>query len=420
MNYEQEIIGSVLIDPDLMNHGLLELAPTDFEKPAHSHIWGQILSLWNNDDPVDPVTLTESLRSVGLLERVGGMAYILGVMDTTAVSTNAIAYARSVQDAARLRALSGLGKQLTSRAERGQESSKDLRDFVDGELAKMHSLGNGTGDDEAFEIARSYAKGQARISTGYPSIDQLIGGWPLGDLAILAGRTSMGKSALMHQMAFSQARRGVEVLILSPDQPKPEILANEATRLSDVSLSLLRAGTTPSEKLARWRAELDGLESLVKGPLRIKDGRINIESVELEIRRAARRGVQLVFLDHLQRVSPTPGSRQSRRELMIELTGMLKDLAREYQLTVVALSQLSRGIEGRDDKTPRLDDLSESKSIEEDANVVLMIYRDAYHNPNSLQGNVTEIIVSKSKTSERLKQTQLIFDPHLVSFKEVV
>lgn len=412
---EAELISSVVIDPSLFpDYGVDSLPPEAFYVEKHRYLWKHLTRMYWDDVPIDLPGLVESLRQAGELVKVGGFTAVVDlVSDAVGVGANAPSYAKQIDDVYKRRLIIEACLAAAQNASTTPDHSKTLSQ-LDAALASLGDAQQGSSDKLAFELAAAAMNNQGSQSTGYGSLDRAIGGFPLGDLTILAGRTSMGKSAFLHGSAFASKN----ALVLTPDQPKPEIFAAEASRRSGVSLTDLRAGRTNLTQQTAWKAALASVRQDVPGNITFRDGPLTLTSMTREVKRAANQGRELVFVDHIQRIRSESKS-QDRRTLMVEITGTLKDLAREYGIAVVAASQLKREIDEREDKRPILSDLSESKSIEEDANLVLFLYRDKYYSPASPLGNIADIIVAKHKTSERLRVVQMVYEEKLIKFKEL-
>ncbi len=408
---EQELIGSAILDPYLIQeYRLDDIPPEAFYKEAHRHIWRAIQKLHWDDKGIDIATLMEELRASGTLEKAGQSSYLIGVMDLQGTAAHAHTHAQSVLEAYYKREAMAVLEQAYSRCANGATFDQ-VQTEVEGKLGKINR-GDNSSLQQAIELAKGYLQNQARIPTGFPSLDHLTGGLPLGDLTVLAGRTSMGKSALAHAIAFKVGNAHV----LTPDQPLPEIIVNEVCRRTKIPFDAIKRNALTKEHQQAWLAELSNVQKVLETDVTFDDRSLTVERLGMEVKRAAKRGKQLVVVDHIQRIR---GGRYSRRELMIDVTGMLKDMARDYNISILALSQLARAIEERDSKVPTLADLSESKSIEEDANIVLFLYRDKYYHPNSPKGDLAEVILAKDKTGPRLATARLFFDSRFVLFREV-
>lgn len=414
---EAELISAVVLDPALVDdYELDSIPPEAFWVETNRTIWRHIVAIHLSDRLVDLPTLIESMRQAKELERGGGVAHITGLMtEAQGIGSNVTSYADMVMDTYRRRELMNV---LYGSIEDAASNAgfRGVVSRLESGLLRLETGTIGTPDDYALELAERFATQTGQVSSGFASLDRAIGGFPLGDLTIVAGRTSMGKSAFIHNIAFAHKN----VTVLSPDQPKPEVYAAQASRLSRVPLELIRAGIADADAKDKWLKALAAVRQVVNNGTQFLDGPLSLSQMARQVTRAARMGHRLVFVDHLQRIraDTTKGRRADRRELMIDATGTLKDLARQHGIAVVALSQLKREIDERNSKVPMLSDLSESKSIEEDANLVLFLYRQAYYVPGSTN-NVADIIIAKHKTGSRNRSIQLYYEPRFMEFGEI-
>lgn len=412
---ETELISSCIIDPTLLADYSLDAVPKEaFYTEKNRIIWRHITALYWADEAIDLPSVIESMRQAKELTAAGGVNYLVGVMsDSLGVGSNAPSYARQLIDVHRRNVIIQASLKAASAAAKNPDYLTTLTQ-LEKDLTQVSDATSGTSDTSAFELAEAMMNNQGSVLSGYESLDRAIGGFPRGDLTILAGRTSMGKSAFLHGSAFASKN----ALVLTPDQPKPEIFAAEASRRCGIPIGLLRSGGASEDQLDAWREALETVRADVPKLVAFRDGPLSLESLTRAVKRGAEQGRELIFVDHLQRIRSDSRS-QERRQLMVELTGTLKDLAREYGIAVVAASQLKREIDERPNKQPLLSDLSESKSIEEDANLVLFLYRDKYYNTASEMGDVADIIVAKHKTSERLRVVNMLYESKLIRFKEI-
>lgn len=411
---EEGLISSVIIDENLIYQEGLDTIPPGAFSPKRAPIWKAVLDLYRGDQSIDLVTVTEQLRLAGKLHDVGGVEYVMGILsEFPGIGTSAHTYADQVEDVWTRRRIARIGLTYAQRVNRTQDETATVVEEMERELYELSHSAGGTGLSRASDIADEYTTGGARLSSGFPSIDRVTsGGLPLGDLTVLAGRTSMGKSALAHAIAFAVG----DAHVISPDQPLPEVIANEACRRTRIPLDLFQITEVSDKEKKRWR---DAKAQVVKdmSTTTFDDGSYKLGRAISDIRRAAFAGKKLVIVDHLQRIFPDK-KYTSRREFMIDVTGTLKDLARDFGISILALSQLSRAIDERPNKRPMLADLSESKSIEEDANLVLFLYREKYYDPNTMQGDVSEVIVAKNKTGGRYRVAKIAFRERFVLFEE--
>lgn len=411
---ERNLIASTIIDPALIDEFELDrTVPEAFHSQRNRIIWTHILQLHWDAKPIDLPSVMESLRLAQQINDAGGAAYLVGLMsDAEGVGTSAGHYADTINETYKRRQLlNACTAVMQSTVDHGYSQASEE---MEGHLQAIRG-NERTGVNTAAAIAESFADGieGARLSTGFRSIDRMIGGFPIGDLTVLAARTSMGKSALAHNIAF----RVKNTHVLTPDQPLPEIMISETCRRARVPYHVLRDGKAKEEQKAAWRAEFQNVKNEMKTLVTFDDGHLSYHRLISEVRRAARQGRKLVIVDHVQHVRSS--HHKDKRLLMVDITGSLKAIAREEGIAILALSQLSRELDFRKDKRPTLVDLSESKTLEEDANVVLFMYRPGYYDPQASDAHLTEIIVGKSKTSARLSFAQLLWQDTFMQFEDI-
>lgn len=411
---ERSLLGSVLIDPYSIDEFGLDRVPIDaFYKETNRIMWRHVMDLHSRGEMIDIVNVVEKLRTAGDLEQVGGPSYVVGLADHEGTAAYAHHYARVVLEAFNKRKLMEAAHKTLQQARNGQ-AFEDILDEAESRLFALRTNERHT-IQGALEEAAKYVTGTARVTTGFPALDRGFGGFPAGDLTVIAGRLSMGKSALVHSML----RRRGNAHLLSPDQPMPEILATFASQDSGIPLSWLNTGEATDDQREKFREALENLESMLEEKkISMDDASLKVPRMVREVRRAARAGKELVVIDHAQNVGGDKPN-VTRRDLMIEIVNTLKDLAREYGIAVVLMSQLSRDVEQRQGHKPLLSDLSESKAIEEAANLVLFIHREKYYGEFD-RGDVADIIVGKNKTGRRNTTCQLLFQEEFAKFKEVM
>lgn len=411
---EKNLIGSVIIDPGLLDEYSLDRVPPEaFYNEKNRTLWRHILTLYWGNKPIDIPSVIESIRLAGDLEKAGSSPHVLGVVtEMEGTGTYSRHYADTVLESWKRRQL--LDACTTTMQEAVTNGYDDALDKLQQAVHKIDPDTNRSLEEAAVQ-AEKVMEGveQARLMTGFRGIDRMIGGLPLGDLTVLAARTSMGKSALAHNIAF----RVGNTHVLSPDQPLPEIMVSETCRRSRIPLESLRSGEVSEEKKEAWRAAFKTVKGEMETLVTFDDGHLPFTRMVSEVRRAARRGKRLVVVDHVQHVRSS--NHRDKRMLMVDITGTLKAIAREEGIAVLALSQLTRDIDFRPDKRPALVDLSESKTLEEDANVVLFLYRNGYYHPGAEDANLAEVIVGKSKTSARLSFGQFLWNAKFMEFEDL-
>jgi replicative DNA helicase len=404
---EQALLGALLANNRAYERVSEFLAPEHFADPVHGRIFAAIARRIEAGQLADAVTLKAEFEHSGALEEVGGTAYLAQLVTAMVGIINAGEYGRVIHDAWLRRQLIEVGETVVNRAFGMEEEALDAKDQLEAaeqalfELAKDNGTGGGfiafsaalTQAVEAAERALERGSGVAGLSTGLSTLDKRLGGLHGSDLIILAGRPGMGKTALATKIAFGAAREvlrearaadpnavpkgGVAIfsLEMSAEQLATRLLSEEAR----VSADRIRRGDIGEREMGEFIRASRELQTL---PIFIDDTpAITLSALRTRCRRLQRtRGLDLVVVDYLQLMRPSPGTKPENRVLEIsQITQGLKAIAKELSVPVLALSQLSRAVESREDKRPQLADLRESGSIEQDADVVLFIYRDEYY-----------------------------------------
>ncbi len=403
---EESLLGALLLSRDVVGTAAeLGLGANDFYKPAHQHIYEAIRVLAAAGEPVDPVTVANELRRAGLLEEIGGSTTLLELQNATPAISNASRYCSIVQDTALLRKLIGVAGDI---AELAYGEPDDARKAIDEAEKRVFDIAERRITDSTAEINEVlskviedlediYTRGEAvtGVTTGYTDLDELLTGFHPSQLIVVGARPSMGKTALALGLATNVAMlNNLPVLFFSLEMGHKElaqrILASEAR----VDSQKLRTGRLDQSDWSKIGKAIGRLEV----PLLIDE---NPNVTVMEIRTKARRtmqklgGLGMIVIDYLQLMSVSGA--ENRQLEISEISRGLKILARELKVPVVALSQLSRNLESRADKRPMLADLRESGSIEQDADVVMFVYRDEVYNAESPDRGSAEIIVAKHR-----------------------
>ena len=405
-NAEIAVLGSILLDPDALTQpAVSRLVAEDFYFEKHRHIWRAALSLQGDGAPVDLVLLQEALKRAGMLDEAGGASYLIGLAEQTPTSVYAEHYAQIVTEKAYLRRLIRWNGGLIAHA---YEQDMALEDLV---LLTAQPPALDLGVKRTVSVSDSVAEvlaqaeqgsGPQGVPTGLTDLDELTGGLENGRLYVLAARPGMGKSGLAFQAGTNVAMRTGRVLGFSLEMGAQEIasriLASEA-RVELKSLSAARRGDRTALSGRSWerltyaqsKLALTEFDILPKPNLKLQE---LIDEVRAEHQRSP---LRLFILDYIQLVRVTGRAGENAVQRVTEITTALKSLAMELDIPVLALSQLSRAVEQRPNHRPMLSDLRESGSVEQDADVVLFIYRDEYYNPQTDQQGIAEIIVGKNR-----------------------
>jgi replicative DNA helicase len=405
---EQSILSAILIENNTLPEVLEILSDQDFYREAHRKIFKAMVELFERNEPADLVTLTNLLKERGQLGSLGGASYLAELVDTVPMAVNAAHYAKIVQEKASLRRLIEQAASITTRCFEDKGDVEEILDFAERSICDIsenkikpsfYVLGDILTDTyKAVEEAYENKVLVTGVPTGFRGLDEKTSGLQPGDLIVIAGRPSMGKTALALNIARNASlETGEPAAIFSLEMSKEQLSLRMLSAEARIDSSRMRGGFLSERDLARINRAAGALYDI---PIYIDD---SPAISALEIRAKTRRmkmdkGVGLVVVDYLQLMRGRASA--ERRDLEIsEISRSLKALAKELNLPVVALSQLNRKVEDRTNKRPVLSDLRESGAIEQDADVILFIYRDeVYHkeedNPNK---GIAELILAKQR-----------------------
>lgn len=403
---EQAVIGALLIDPNA--HDRIDwLKESDFYREDHAAIYRQIIAMISANQPIDVITVAEALESSGVSSEYIGLAYLGDLAANTASSANITRYAQVVADKKRSRDLLFASSQI---ADLAGDESKPVVERIDEAQALIFSLAEEMSTDEEPEVISSvipavvddiqkrFDNGGAitGLATGFVDLDHKTFGLNGGDLVIVAGRPSMGKTALALNIAENVALSGKSVLVFSMEMSKKQLTERSIASIGRVSMNAIRSGQMTEDDFDRMGVALSKLSS---AKLIVDDKpALHVSQMRARARRAFRKhGLSLVVVDYIQLAR---GDGQSREQEVSSISRGLKAIAKELDVPVIALSQLSRKCEERPNKRPMLSDLRESGAIEQDADVILMMYRDEYYNPDTPDIGVAEIIIGKQRQGE--------------------
>ena len=401
---ERSVLGAVLIH----NSHVLDvpwLKPEHFFRVPHQTLWAAILTLFTAGQAIDTLTLKASLQTAGNLEEVGGPAYISGLVDGVPKSSNIEHYAKIVFEKAKLRQVAHAARILLVQAETEDEPSNVLLDQAQQTLLALTEGLNQRGLVRAdaliaelqpkLEDILNQKRPVTGLATGFHALDGMTRGLQPGELTIVAARPSMGKSAFAANVAESVAGAGLGVAFFSLEMTREQVALRLIAAHARLDLHRLLTGHISQSEFETLRDTQAHIASL---PLYVDDW---ASPTLLELRAAARRaesrdGLELVIVDYIG-LMPTSGRAENRNLAIGELSRGLKTLAKELRKPVVALSQLSRKCEDRGDKRPMLSDLRESGNLEQDADVVLFLYRDEVYQPQGDNAGKAELIIAKSR-----------------------
>ena len=422
---EQSLLGAMLLSRDAIAAAVETCGDDDFYKPAHGHIFEAVTSLYGQGEPADPVTVADELSRAGLLEAIGGLPALISLQADTPATANAARYARIVEEHALLRRLIGVAGEI---AELGYSVPDDVEAAVDRAESLVFAVAERRVtdtlkplrlllEDSLDRLEKLFDRGQSitGVPTGYVDLDERLSGLQPSSLVIVGARPAMGKTSFALGIAAHAAMEArVPTLVFSLEMSHAEITQRLLVAEARVDASRIRNGRLAESD---WPKISHAIGRLGETPLFIDDNpNLTVMDVRAKARRLKAKEGQLglVIIDYLQLMSGRR-SAESRQVEVSEISRGLKILARELEIPVVALSQLSRNLEMRADKRPVLADLRESGSLEQDADVVLFLYRDEVYNPESADRGTAEVIVSKHRNGPT-GTTQLAFLDHFTRF----
>lgn len=428
---ERSILGAVLLDKDAIIKIADIVTADDFYDSRHGIVYEAMANLFEKRMPIDIVTLSEILESAGKIKQIGGSSYLAEIVNNTPSAANITYYAQIVRDKAILRRLISAGANIS---ELGYDEDGEISEVLDTAEQKLFSISQKSMKNkfiaikdiltDAFDridkIHKDKDKGALRgVPSGFKGMDNITAGFQKSDLIIIAARPSMGKTSFALNLAENAAiDEKIPVAVFSLEMSKDQLVDRLLSSQAGVDSWKLRTGNLSDEDFPKIGYAMGVLS---EAPLFIDDsagGNI------MEIRAKARRlqmehGLGLIIIDYLQLMSGhSRNSEGNRVQEISEISRGLKGLARELDVPVIALSQLSRAVEHRDDKRPQLSDLRESGSIEQDADLVMFLYRDEYYHPESEHKGVTEILLRKHRNGPT-GSFELFFNPAQMRFADI-
>ena len=433
---EKAVLGGLMLETERFDSVILKISDQDFHGKDHQLIFESMGELINENKPLDPLTVSEKLDSKNLLNKIGGKDYLIALATETPTAANLEAYAEIIRQRSVARQLMKANSEiaelinnpqgmdgfslldeaerrifsLNEEANRSQSSIRSMKELIPKSIDTLHQLA-----ESGSKLLGS--------STGFRAIDNKLQGLQDGDLIVVAGRPSMGKTAFAMNIAENVLVNNDEntgsVLVFSLEMPAESLTTRLLSGMSKLDQQDVRSGKLDNKQVTQVVEQSKRLREL---PLYIDDSSL---LSPMELRARARRinrlepnGLSLVVVDYLQ-LMQIPGSLENRVNQISEISRSLKSLAKELNVPVLALSQLNRAVEQRTDKRPMMADLRDSGAIEQDADVILFIYRDEVYNEDSDQGNKAEIIIGKQRNGP-IGKTYLTFLKQYARFEDFV
>lgn len=408
---EQSVLGGILVDANCMATVSELLSERDFYFEQNQFIFQIMLELFNANMPIDLVTVSDALKRAGQLEAVGGISYLTAMASAVPTTANITQYAAIVHEKALYRALAEAGNAIMELGYGAgddpetalEQSERLIFDILQGRDSKsvvhIRELLGGT-----FQMMQQMADNKGKVTgvpTGFGYLDQITSGLQKSDLILIAARPAMGKTSFALNIAQNAAiRHGVTTAIFNLEMSREQLASRIICSEAMVSGSKLKEGTLDAND---WISIGENLAQIEKAPIFIDDSSmVTVSEIRAKCRRLKQRhNLGLVIIDYLQLMQGSGRNRgDNRQQEVSEISRSLKILAKEIQVPIVTLSQLSRGPESRTNKRPMLSDLRESGAIEQDADIVMFLYRDEYYNPDSPEKNIAECIIAKHRNGE--------------------
>jgi replicative DNA helicase len=429
LDAERAVIGAMLVSETAVAVVAERLAAEDFYSEVHRIIYGAMMRLYSRGEPIDQLTLTNELRSVNEFERIGGRPYVFQIVESVPTAANAGRYADIVRGKALLRAIIDVGSRITEDAFREPE---DVSEALDSAEQLVYGVSNRTLRERlapvselapgALEMIQRLYEQEGEVTgveTGFEDLDRLTTGFHKSDLIILAARPAMGKTALsLNAIWHASGEKKMPVAIFSLEMSKEQLVQRLISQTTRIPAQALRSGNVKAED---WPKLVRGVAEVSRAPIWIDDtAGVTLMEIRAKVRRLASQlnvagemPLSLVVVDYLQLMIGQGNRAENRQQEIAEISRGLKMLAKELDVPVIALSQLNRDPERRQDKRPQLSDLRESGALEQDADVVMFIHRD---DADPSKKGLADLIVAKHRNGPT-DTLPLTFLPHLTQFR---
>ena len=404
---ERSVLGGIFLKPDIFSEVIEIITSSDFYKMAHKLIFEVMQEIYSSGESIDPIIVMDRLKRKDKFDDIGGEAIFYEIIEEVPTAANILTYAIIIKEKATLRKLGDIGTKIVEMTYEGYEDVDTILDKAEGMIFKVAESKESkdivslkevvTNEFERLEQLLQNKGVTTGISSGFKHFDEMTSGFHPSDLVILAARPSMGKTAFALNLALNAAMKADKgVLVFSLEMSSSQLLQRLLAIEAGIGLQKIRNGFLGEDD---W-----GKLGIASGKL--ANAEINIADVPnvnvLEIRSIARRlkaagKLDMILIDYLQLIKGTSGKSDNRQQEISDISRSLKGIARELDIPIIALSQLSRAPEQRADRRPMLSDLRESGAIEQDADMVVFLYRDDYYNDDSEQKGITEVIIGKQR-----------------------
>ncbi|MGM0881524.1 MAG: replicative DNA helicase [Bacillota bacterium] len=404
---EQAVIGAILLQPEALITAMERVRSEDFYSGPHRQIYEAMVEIAENNQPVDLVTLTAHLQDQHLLEEIGGVSYLAKLANSVPTAANVDYYAQIVEEKSMLRRLIRTATNIVSDGYANSDDVGVLLGDAEKKILEISNRRSGSGFIsirdvlmevfEKVELLYSNKGNTTGIPSGFTDLDRMTAGFQRSDLIIVAARPSVGKTAFALNIAQNVGIRAREtVAIFSLEMSAAQLVQRMVCAEGNVDAQRMRTGHLEGED---WEKLTMAIGALSESEVYIDDTPgITVAEIRSKCRRLKKeRGLGMILIDYLQLISGRGKAGENRQQEVSEISRTLKHIARELEVPVIALSQLSRGVEQRQDKRPMMSDLRESGSIEQDADIVAFLYRDDYYDKESEKKNIIEIIIAKQR-----------------------
>ncbi|WP_010279125.1 replicative DNA helicase [Paenibacillus senegalensis] len=404
---ERAVLGAVLLDSDALVTAMERIGSEDFYDPNHKDIFEAMIELAEANDPVDLITLTNRLQAKHQLEQVGGVTYLTQLANAVPTAANVNYYAQIIEEKSLMRRLIRAATQIASTGYTSSEAVGSLLSEAEQRIMEISQQRSSSGFVsirdvlmEVFdrvEFLYQHKGGTTGIASGFRDLDKMTSGFQRSDLIIVAARPSVGKTAFALNIAQNVGVREKEtVAIFSLEMGAAQLVQRMICAEANVDANRLRTGFLENED---WEKMTMAIGTMAEANIYIDDSpAVTVADIRAKCRRLKKeKGLGMILIDYLQLIHGRGKAGDNRQQEVSEISRTLKQIARELDVPVIALSQLSRGVEQRQDKRPMMSDLRESGSIEQDADIVAFLYRDDYYNQETEKKNIIEIIIAKQR-----------------------
>lgn len=402
---EESVLGSIMLSAEAANIALEKLRAEDFYKPAHQQVFEAVVALFDGNQPIDAITVADHLRRTNQLDRIGGVGFLTNLLDGVPTTSNIGYYADIVDETSARRRLLQAGGTVSRMAFETERNIADVLDSAEMEIFRVaeRTVGDGLAPVgpllettlERIEELGTRGDEITGLATGFRDLDAKLAGLHAANLVVIAARPSMGKSALALNIAQNIAERGEPVAVFTLEMSREEVVHRLLSSMASVDSHKLRTGQLGQDL---WQRVVREASKLYQMPFFVDDSPdLTVTAIRAKCRRLLRKhGLSLVIVDYLQ-LMQGPSRAENRQQEIADISRSLKNLARELHVPILAVSQLNRQLEARENKRPRLGDLRESGAIEQDADIVMFIYRDEYYNPGGDEPGLAEVNVAKHR-----------------------